>query len=189
MSDDWRSRARAAWEARDAHTRAWADALPDDHKEALNRRIWRLADLGRCSSQARFWLTTRKQGDKRGLLTFGRSADAETPRGHPALRLDGLKHLADGAALSIAVQLDSPRLRGYTVGLFGALRAGGAPWFSHVDLTEEPEGQGVCGHPLLHAHVGGDPGRKFQARAPLPRLAPADALDWLLATVDPALEL
>jgi len=93
--------------------------------------------------------------------------------------------------LSLRVTLDKgDRVRAYGVGIEG-LRTHHDPasrWYARVDLTEAPEGEGDCGHPLLHRHLGGDPEHSFSPRVPVPWLLPHEALQWLLATVDPALE-
>jgi hypothetical protein len=54
-----------------------------------------------------------------------------------------------------------------------------------IDLDPEQRGAGPCNHPALHCHVGVDPDDRAaqQVRVPLPWLAPAEALDWLIATL------
>ena len=137
-------------------------------------RSW--AGEARCA-----WLCTRTL-----RAALSEHADARTPRGHPAVALRGLDHL-DGAMLTfvVCVQKRSNALLAYSIGLTGT--ADGRPWAARFDLTDAPAGAGPCGHPLLHLHLG-DPEARLQARAPAQHLSPAEALDWLLATVDPALE-
>jgi hypothetical protein len=119
-----------------------------------------------------------------------RKANA-TSGDHPAIALSGLEQLKDGALLTLSVLTDSKaKLLEYSIGIHGRGKTSGAPWYARIDLTEEPEGEGPCGHPLLHCHVGLDPSTQGEpeTRVPLPFLAPAEALDWLLATVDRRLE-
>lgn len=103
-------------------------------------------------------------------------------------------HLHLGPVLSLRVEMDrKERVRAFSVGIEGACRgttegAVGSRWYARVDLTEKPDGQGDCGHPLLHAHIGDDPDAALSPRAPLPWMLPHEALEWLLATVDSALE-
>jgi hypothetical protein len=101
-------------------------------------------------------------------------------------------------------------IRAYTVALEGTVRSSKKHWYGQVHLTDGPEGEGLCGHALLHCHVGSSPEeateendtnaqtatsgdsekkrRAFSPRVPLPWLYPWEALEWLLATVDPNLE-
>ncbi len=140
----------------------------------------RLADAGQCSQQVQGWLTTRAE-----CLTFSDSADGRDGRGHPAVALRGLPHLQDGAVLSMQIAFAAKgALCAYNLGVTGETRQGD-PWYVRVDLGLTPEGSGLCGHPLLHLHVGRDPEEDPQVRAPLAWLEPVDALTWLLATLDP----
>jgi hypothetical protein len=103
-------------------------------------------------------------------------------------------------------------IRAYTVALEGTVRNSEKRWYGQIHLTEKPEGEGLCGHPLLHCHIGSSaeeaaeessdpaqaptsaPGkstkkqRYFSPRVPLPWLHPWEALEWLIATVDPDME-
>lgn len=145
--------------------------------------------MNRCSGAVEGWLTTPGVANYGTLVTLSKNADAATSRGQPAIELRGLRHLEDGAVLGMQVNVNRRNeLLEYTIGLAGCLRSSGQPWFARVDLTEEPEGSGPCAHPLLHAHVGSDPDEQLAVRIPLAPLLPAEALDWLLATVDPDLE-
>ena len=125
---------------------------------------------------------------------------------HPAIELKGLNHLKDGALLTLSVLLDprAQRVLAYSIGIQGQSKRPERDWYARIDLTEEPEGVGLCGHPLLHCHVGetseGDPALSpspvapsakaplFTARVPLPWMMPVNALDWLLATVHSPLD-
>ncbi|HEX4422555.1 MAG TPA: hypothetical protein VH165_31790 [Kofleriaceae bacterium] len=49
----------------------------------------------------------------------------------------------------------------------------------------ERKGGGACGHAAFHCHVGLTLEHEPKVRVPLPAVAPADALDWLLSTVVP----
>ena len=94
--------------------------------------------------------------------------------------------------LTLSVDLERDRLKSYTVSIVGRRRDGIAAastaFYARVDLDEGPKGHGLCGHPVLHCHVGAEPDDRFSPRVPLPWLHPADALDWLLSTLPPALE-
>ena len=168
--------------------------------------IKRLGDRGFCDKSAKHWLSEVNGPKGMTIRAWSRSANAFDNRGHHALRLRALRFLADtanasmpdhlrlGPVLSLRVVMDrAGRLREFSVGIDGACRgtaegAVGSRWYARVDLTETPEGQGDCGHPLLHAHIGDDPDAVLSPRAPLPWMLPHEALEWLLATVDPALE-
>ncbi len=76
----------------------------------------------------------------------------------------------------------------YSVGLVGVRKDNGNKWFARVDLDGGSKGQGPCGHSRLHVHVGEDPNEAFQTRVPTCFLTPGEALAWLLANCDPALE-
>lgn len=183
----------------------------------LTAVIQRLVGEKRCSGQAPSWIQTKnrviqwKRAPEESKDDKQRYADALDNRGHPALLLrdiaylegalreplpedSPLAHLARGPVLSMTVTLNKhDRVRAFGIGIEGLRRAAlGHPpcarWYARVELTEEPEGQGDCGHPLLHCHVGDDPEALLSPRTPAPWLLPHEALEWLLATVDPALE-
>jgi hypothetical protein len=159
----------------------------------ITRRLKRLAVERHCSPTAIGWIQHRRNGATT-KIDFRPNADGRDARGHPAVRLHGLDHLADGAVLTLSIDLERDRLESYTVSIVGRKREGSAatpsPFYARIDLDDDPKGRGLCGHPLLHCHVGADPepNDKFSPRAPLPWLHPADALDWLLSTVHPPLE-
>lgn len=168
----------------------------------------------RCSRNVQGWL--HSDGNKR-LVEIGlkKSADAKDSWENPAIALRNLLYLEDGAALRFAVTVSerAPRgIRAYTVALEGTVRSSKKRWYGQVHLTEKTEGEGLCGHALLHCHMGSSPEeatedaetegggaaamasplprkrRTFSPRVPLPWLHPWEALEWLLATVDPDLE-
>jgi hypothetical protein len=172
---------------------------------SIVRRLRVLGSQGHSAQQAIGWLWSRPS-DGRTRIDFKPIADGRNAWGHPAVRLRGLEHVEDGAVLTLSIDVDRRKstILSYSVSIEGNARTrpgepastvatptgAGRPWYARVDLTDAPVGQGLCGHALLHCHVGGDPGpnEKFSARVPLPWLHPADALDWLLATVDRSLE-
>jgi hypothetical protein len=159
-------------------------------QNALVRRFKRLADQKRCSGTAIGWLENQSTKQGRNLLGLMVRADGRDGRDRPAIKLKNLAHLEDGALLTISVEIDDRRreILSYSIALHGALRGDGAAWYARLDLDESCRGQGPCAHALLHAHIGLGDEAKFSPRAPLPWLHPADALDWLLATVEPAME-
>lgn len=166
-----------------AHARA-------EVQNALVRRVKRLAEQRRCAAMAVGWFESRATPQGRNQLRLMARADGRDPRQRPAIKLKNLTHLRDDALLTIAVDMDDRRreIVSYSVALQGTLAAGGTLWHARVDLDEQVRGQGPCAHALLHAHLGVGEETRFSPRAPLPWLHPADALDWLLATVEPAME-
>jgi hypothetical protein len=84
-----------------------------------------------------------------------------------------------------------------TVMLFGRTRDE-HPWCVAVHLPDDREsqqspdgdrqGSGACGHAALHCHAGRTLDHEPKLRVPLPRLAPADILAWVLSQVVPDFE-
>jgi hypothetical protein len=118
---------------------------------------------------------------------------------HPAIPLKKLTGLADEALLTIAVSIGlDGYLLGYNLGIQGAELGTTRRWYARVDLHEAPAGKppvvqdgGYCNHAMLHCQFGADPNDRRErpsARSPLPWLMPWQALEWLLATVEPGLE-
>lgn len=180
-----------AWQQRDIAVREQADTanlMPADLRKALAGSVKRLIGLKRCSPSAVAWFKVEKFL-QRHTVCLSANADGRTAREHPAIKVNGLPWMADGALLTVqAVLSDHGGVVSYTAGLSGTLKDSGVPWFARIDLDDQPRGSGPCGHPMLHCHVGADPDQALQARVPLPWLTPAEALEWLLVTVDPALE-
>ena len=110
--------------------------------------------------------------------------------GLPDIR--GLNFLEDDALLTLYTAWggQAASTLHYSIGLQGTAREDGRSWYVRIDLPEAPDqGRGICSHPLLHCHVGSNPKEpEPAARVPVPWVAPWDALDWILATVDPRLE-
>lgn len=158
----------------------------------VRRRLQLLGERRLCDRNAPSWLEPRLnvRGD-RERLELSERADGRLGN-HPAIRLRGLAHIEDGAKLVIWVNSERRRKRllEYGISLCGIRRCGGSPWYARMELDEQPCGQGPCGHPTLHCHVGVEPDgeQEPKARVPLPWLYPWDALDWLMATVEPKLE-
>lgn len=191
---------------------------PRDVMKALRSIIAPLTrgERARCSRSAPSWLHIKRDKRERTRVEITFSTQADGGSGdHPALRLKSLPELDDGALLTIFVQLRDKRLDKYNIGLAGTLRDGGAPWFVRVDLDPpllapdidlgQPEsdllaqiirrpensrlGAGLATHAWPHCHVGRDPSDGAQeTRVPVPFLMPQDALAWVLAIADPALE-
>jgi hypothetical protein len=172
---------------------------------SLIRRLKQLADKGHCSRMVVGWFTTETVRGGRKKIALKPGSGLPDNRGRPSIPLRGLEHLEDGALLTLSILLESRGrpILDYSIGIQGTSRKPQRPWYARIDLTEKPEGVGLCGHPLLHCHMGvladeevesitPAPGatktRVLTPRAPLPWLMPHDALDWLLATVDPGLD-
>lgn len=183
MSNGWHERDQALREQANAGAIRLAE-----HKHAMIRCIKRLIELDRCASSAVGWFTQEKD-NRLCCIGLSKVADGRTERGHQAITLKGLPKIEDGALLTIrAVLSNGGRIVKYTAGLSGILKNGGSPWFARIDFDCEPYGQGPCCHPLLHCHIGTNPDLEFQPRVPLPWLMPVEALEWLLATADAAME-
>lgn len=166
--------------ASETRQRAATTRVPKRVRNEIVIVLKRLAAAGQCSQDVQGWLTTSAE-----CLTFSKNADGRDGRDHPALKLQRLPDLQDGAVLSMQIEFGpNGPLRGYNLGVTGATRRGD-PWYARMDLGLMPEGSGLCGHPLLHLHVGRDPDELPNVRAPLAWLEPVDALTWLLATLDP----
>jgi len=175
-------------------------------KSSLVACLLALANENHCSKQVIGWFSTEGRVGGRQIFGLKKSVPSRDSWDHPAIALKGLEHLQDGALLTLSVLLDSraQRLLAYSIGIQGQRKKPERTWYARIDLTEEPEGAGLCGHPSLHCHVGetseedhtlspnsGEPSVKapmFTARVPLPWMMPVDALDWLLATVHSPLD-
>jgi hypothetical protein len=176
-------------------------------QSSLIARLQRLAAQKHCAPQVVGWF--RIEGAKGGRQLFGLkdSVPSKDSWDHPAIALKGLQHIQDGALLTLSVLLDprAQRVLAYSIGIQGQSKRPERLWYARIDLTQVPEGVGLCGHPLLHCHVGetseeppplesptsSEPQAKaplFTARVPLPWMMPVDALDWLLATVHSPLD-
>jgi hypothetical protein len=109
----------------------------------------------------------------------------------PAIALLNLPALDDAKlTFRVVLQADEKRIEQYTVSAVGKGKVTGRPWYVRVDLDDEQKGNGPCGHPMLHCHVGVDSSVKDgqESRVPLPWLGPDEAVAWILATLDPRLE-
>ena len=155
------------------------------HRQALVGLLREATRHRVCAPETAAWLRTSRRR-KAAQLAWSANADGRAGR-HPAVRLNGLRWLEDGALLTLVVTL-TPTLH-YSVGIRGVLRTVDQPWYARIDLDTEQKGSGPCAHPLLHCHVGRNPddAAEQSVRAPLPWLTPADATRWLLATVEPEL--
>ena len=181
-SESWRKRAS---EIDDART-----AIPNrtDWRNRLLTTLRPLWESDHCSQSVQGWLRLSRNGN-RSTITWSQNADGHAR--HPSLQLFGLEHLEDGALLSVVVNVDEQAaLLDYTVQIQGRCRGSRASWYARIDLDPDQRGGGPCSHPLLHCHVGADPEANEPpiSRSPLPWLEPDEALEWLLATVHPALE-
>jgi hypothetical protein len=187
-------RERGHWEARDAAIRKGFEELGAKrihHGNELRVRLKLLAERGFCARQAVGWLTQQNREGRASAFVFSANADGQAG-GHPALRLNNLKSLEDGALLTVVVVIEqrTTQVSSFSIGIQGMGRETHVPWYARVDYTEAPAGQGPCGHPLLHCHVGQNPEatEEPEIRVPHAWMRPAEVLDWLLATVEPGLE-
>lgn len=149
----------------------------------LTKALGRAATAGFCATYEKFRIKKRNSAieiEPRGGVTMP-AVKADVP----AIALTRLPNIDDPKlAFRVALRRDG-RIEQYTMSLVGTEKSTGLPWYVRIDLDEAQKGQGPCGHPLLHAHVGGDPSNKQAqpVRLPLPWLAPHHALEWILANV------
>lgn len=170
----------------------------------LRLRLIELTRRKHCSSNAPHWIVSQRNEKSRLLdtpctkVSFSHRADGRL-ESHPALKIQKLQALDDGALLTIAINIDKTNhLIGYNIGLQGIGRNSSRRWYARIDLHEaSPDsrpkvtGGGFCNHPLLHCQFGMDPNDRSEqpaARAPVPWLPPWHAMEWLLATTHPDLE-
>lgn len=210
--DDWWTSLRAQIE--EGRSAKGLSAL--EIQNGILRTLIATAERGHCSRNVRGWLQTRRTSDGRKEIALlqGDTSDAKQ---RPAIKLRGLEYLEDGAMLAFKVLVSerAPKgIRAYTAYLRGTMRQTRVPWYARIDLSERPEGHGLCAHALLHCHMGTEPhpgedeetlrdalpsgalergsaprrSRIFSPRVPLPWLHPRHALQWLLATAEPGLE-
>lgn len=162
---------------------------------SLIHRLQEVAALDLCDRDVQGWFTTTRNELKISSAAPKKLGD------WPAIPLMNLEHI-DNALLTLSVTFDRHGLTQYSIQLCGTRRiASSPPWYARVDLDAVPKGVGLCSHALLHTHVGATPDnddvpsddpmrerKRFSTRVPMPWLAPIDALDWLLATVDRRLD-
>jgi hypothetical protein len=167
--------AKNCWEKLGDDTSAARASAPAHEKvrNHLLRVLTALAKQEHCSKTVQGWLKSARRNDGYVEIVV-KPGDASDNWRRPAIQLKNLAHLQDGAVLSLMVTLSerAPKgIRAYTLGVQGKLKASGLAWYARIDLTEKPEGHGVCAHPLLHCHLGSTPD---DAGAPSQALA-ADA--------------
>jgi hypothetical protein len=146
----------------------------------------RLADAKHCAREAPYRVASTKLGHSARVIGFRRARDCAED-GHPTVELEGLPWLYS-ARLSLEVLLGrGGEVEQFSVSISGKERVTSQQWYARIDLDPEQRGRGPCSHPMLHCHVGADPNAQGtqECRVPLPWLAPDEALEWLLATVDP----
>ncbi len=155
----------------------------DNLRDELRARVAKLSRAKVCHERAPWWISEKRSGSRREVYV-AESAD-EVHDGHRCIRLTDLGRLPHGL-LGFRATYDTrgPSILSFVV----AIVAEG--WFARIDLTEAQSGQGPCGHPLLHCHIGANPAAKplLDPRVPLPSLTPWEALDWILATLDERFE-
>jgi len=177
---------------------AWR-ALYEQHRElrrrsvdlvaAVRRRLVTLAERGHCAGTIQGRFTRRDRGGLREwfIQADGAGADQESLTALPSLR---------DARLTVLVLLSrkADHVHQFTAMIEGTT-PDNLPWAAavHLEGDQDPDaadrkGSGACGHAALHCHVGPTLDHEPKVRVPLPAIAPADALDWLLATVIPGWE-
>ena len=159
-------------------------------ENSLVQRLQRLGKRRCCSPNAIGWLQKISGQRDRTQITFNKKyADGCDNRGHPAASLARLSHLRDGAVLAFSVELDPRRttLLSYSVSIQGTRADTGRSYHARIDLTGQQAGQGRCGHPLLHCHIGDDP--EVTARWRLTSFVPATGFVGALAWQGPPLAL
>ncbi|MFS8067502.1 MAG: hypothetical protein ACMG6S_14160, partial [Byssovorax sp.] len=120
-------------------------------KSSLIARLRDLAIANHCSQQVIGWFSTEGSGGGRQIFGLKKSVPSKDTWDHPAIALERLDHLKDGALLTLSVLLDprAQRVLAYSIGIQGQSKSPERAWYARIDLTEEPEGVGLCGHPLL----------------------------------------
>lgn len=160
---------------------------------AIRERLIRLAKLERCSSSIEGRFTYRKGVvGRREWYIRGEDPQADA---EPIFLAD----LSD-ARLSVQLTTDSAErhVHEFSAAVSGKTHAGTA-WTVAIHLEDdrgaskelphpEQKGDGACSHAVVHCHVGPDLDALPKVRVPFPAVGPADALDWLLATVVSGLE-
>lgn len=171
----------------------------------MRNRVRQLVARNHCVERAPWWI----EGESAQTL-MGRTrcqqiritdrAPTQPGERHPAILLQNLPTLADGALLTFVVSIGfNDVLVGYSIGVRGFTKGmDSRRWYARIDLHETPAGSppalvghGYCGHALFHCQFGADPNdadERPTARAPLDFLLPWHALDWILTTIEPDLE-
>jgi hypothetical protein len=165
-------------ELHQAHEAARALPGPKSLGNEVRRKLHLLAQKGLCSASAPSWVTERTWGDRRFFEL----------RGSQSIELGSVEPLIEAKlSLSALTSRRGERIEKFTIKL-EAISRPARPFVVSVELTEKADGQGACGHALLHCHIGPDHEVKPQIRVPLPALKPWDALDWVLSQIIPEWE-
>ncbi|WP_309890199.1 hypothetical protein [Archangium sp.] len=114
-------RERAAWEARDTAIRKGFEELGAkriNHGNELRIRLKLLAERGFCAGQAVGWLTQQNREGRASAFVFSANADGKAG-GHPALRLNNLTSLEDGALLTVVLVVEqrTTRVLSFSIGI------------------------------------------------------------------------
>lgn len=160
-----------------------------DLATSLRQRLLALAERKHCAKTIQGRFTRRERGGLRELYIqpLDPSDEREPLVGLPSLQEARLTVLALLSRKADHVHQFTAMIEGKTpVGL---------PWAAavHLENDREPDeqdrkGGGACGHAAFHCHVGPTLDHEPKVRVPLPAVAPADALDWLLSIVIPTWE-
>lgn len=115
------------WKERDRRVRQQADDCgtePSKYRSDLIRTVKRLIALKRCVASAEAWITVSRRLDNQRRYRIVLSGNADGQAGtYPAIRLNGLRELNDGALLTVsAVVAKDGGVVEYTAGLSGILK-------------------------------------------------------------------
>jgi hypothetical protein len=177
---------------------AWSDLyeqhrgirrISRDFATSIRQRLNALAKRRHCAKTIEGRFTRRDRGGLREwFIQPLEPSDAREP-------LVGLPSLHD-ARLTVLALLSrkADHVHQFTAMIEGKT-PGGLLWAAAVHLEgdqvpaeQDRKGSGACGHAAFHCHVGPTLDHEPKVRVPLPAVAPADALDWLLSIVIPAWE-
>lgn len=169
-----------------------ARTVGDDVSAAIRSRLIKLADGGHCADTIRGRFTYRATAGKAREWYIRTEGDVGTE----SVTLPDLRE----ATLSVQLTTDTKgkHIHEFSAAVSGLTRAD-ARWTVAIHLEDdrgvsnkkphpEQKGDGACSHAVMHCHVGPDLDAFPKVRLPMPAMGPADALDWLLATVVPGFE-
>jgi len=181
---------KANWENRVKSIIASRNALSTDKvdwKNALIKALTRLAEKKFCALEVQGWVSSKTIDGKKRLVTISNSADGLVG-GHYAIKIATTSNLnADALLTFIVTSNPDSSILSYAVGLQGVQKNGDA-WYARICLDPVQRGHGPCSHPLLHCHIGKNASSQNDPRTPLPWITPVEAVEWLMATVEPGLE-
>ncbi|MBI5368738.1 MAG: hypothetical protein HZA54_17010 [Planctomycetes bacterium] len=173
------------WVSLHQQHRALYDAAGNGWSGDVRKRLVRLADRGHCEASVRGRFTPRRF---REFEAWRISPADGSSRGVRLLNVPDLESAS--LIVEALAQPRSERLLKFTCMVEG-LRPDSTTWTVAIHLEAEGDdrkGNGACGHPSFHCHVGPDLDARPRVRVPLPDIGPMAALDWLIATLVPGWE-